>query len=103
MKERRPLMSRVHPIQLPRSLVRDQEIDLANTFEWMHRSVCTGPGGDRYVLSDLSYNYYRYDQTDDRKMVAGHVLGRYAPDGTPVGQVFFEWARANAGATYPPV
>ena len=94
-------MTRVHPILLPEQFVRDHEIDLENTFEWMHRSVCTGPGGDRYVLSDLSYNYYRYNDADrDREMVAGHLVSRYGPDGTPAGQVFVEWSRANAGATY---
>ncbi len=97
-------MIRAHPIQIPGRLVRDREIDLTNKFEWMHRSVCTGPGGDRYVLSDLAYNYYRYNDADrDRDMVAGHVLSRYAPDGTPAAQVFVEWARDSAGATFPTV
>ncbi|MDN3357719.1 hypothetical protein [Actinomadura sp. DC4] len=97
-------MSRVYPIQLPGPLVREREIDLANKFEWMHRSVCTGPGGDRYVLSDLAYNYYRYNDADrDREMLAGHVLTRYAPDGAPAAQAFLGWGRANAGALYPPV
>ena len=36
-------------------------------------------------------------------MVAGHVLTRYAPDGTPITQAFLEWAGDSAGATYPPV
>jgi hypothetical protein len=97
-------MTGVYPIRLPGRFVHEREINLANKFEWMHRSVCTGPGGDRYVLSDLSYNYRRYDSADeDRKMVAGHVLTRYAPDGTPTAQAFLEWARGSAGATYPAV
>jgi hypothetical protein len=96
-------MTRVYPIQLSKTLVRDREIDLANTFEWTHRSVCTGPGGDRYVLSDLAYNYYRYDSTDERDMVAGHVVSRYAPDGEPINQVFVRWASKDAGALYPQV
>lgn len=29
-------MTHVYPIQLPGRFVRDREIDLANTFEWMH-------------------------------------------------------------------
>ncbi len=96
-------MTRVFPIRLPGSLVRDRDVDLANKFEWMHRSVCTGPGGDRYVLSDLAYNYYRYDDTDKREMLAGHVLTRYAADGAPIAQAFLRWSSANAGATYAPV
>jgi hypothetical protein len=97
-------MTRAYPIRLPRAFVRDRQIDLANTFEWMHRAVCTAPSGDRYVLSDLAYNYYRYDAADrGREMVAGQLLTRYAPDGTPITQAFLEWARASAGSTYPPV
>ena len=97
-------MTGVHPIRLPGGFVRDQGIDLVNKFAWMHRAVCTGPGGDRYVLSDLTYNHYRYNDLDrDRQMLAGHVLTRYDPEGAPVAQVFVEWARAQAGGTFPPV
>ncbi|WP_017571620.1 NHL repeat-containing protein [Nocardiopsis halotolerans] len=90
-------MIRVHPIRLPEAFVRDRGVDPANTFTWRHRAVCTRPDGERYVLSEVGYNPYRYDDSDyDEEETFGHVLSRYAPDGTPLAQVFLDWGRPGS-------
>ena len=81
-------MTHVQQIHLPGQLVRDREINLANTFEWGHLAVCTAPSGERYVLSDLLYNYYRYDKSDPRRPVEGQILTRYDASGAVICQVF---------------
>ena len=80
-------MTRVHQIHLPSRLVRDHEIDLGKEIWWEHRSVGTAPSGDRYVLSDLIYDYGTNGQ---RRAFAGNVLSRYDASGSVVTQVFID-------------
>lgn len=90
-------MTRVHPVRLPEGFVRDRGVDPANTFTWRHHAVCTRPYGERYVLSEIGYNPYRYDDADyDKEGTFGHVLARYAPDGKPLAQVFLQWSRPDS-------
>ncbi|NKZ00030.1 hypothetical protein [Nocardiopsis alborubida] len=90
-------MTHLQPICLPEAFVRNRGVDPANVFGWKHHAVCTGPEGERYVLSEIGYNPYRYDDADrDKEETFGHVLARYAPDGTPVAQVFLDWGSSDS-------
>jgi hypothetical protein len=94
-------MTCAHPIFLPEEYVRSWGMNLVNDFHWRHLSVCTAPDGDRYVLSDLYYNHYRYDDMDDRH-TSTCVLTRYAPDGTPLRMVVLDSFALGGGAFFPP-
>ncbi len=59
-------MPSVQPIFLPRPVVEENRLVLANDFGAQPCQFCFGPGGRLYVLSKLFYNYYRYDNNDSR-------------------------------------
>ncbi len=61
-------MAHVLPISIPDSLIRERGVVPANDFGHSHASMAFGPTGRGYLFSELFYNYYRYDNADNRDL-----------------------------------
>lgn len=60
-------MAQILPIVLPASLLTEYNIDPANDFSHSVLDFCpTSDGG--LLLTEIFYNYFRYDKTDDRDL-----------------------------------
>src|SRR5690349_23776851 len=82
-------MTFVLPIPLPEALVRARGIVPKNDFAHAHGSVTFTPDGGALVTSDLFYNYYRYDNNDDRDLRA-LVITRLGPTFDVLGVTVLE-------------
>lgn len=61
-------MAYLLPISIPDVLIRERGVVPANDFAHRHASIAFGPTGRAYLFSELFYNYYRYDNTDNRDL-----------------------------------
>jgi hypothetical protein len=72
-------MPHVQSLSLPRRVVEDNRLVLANDFLVEPRLFCFGPDGRLHVLSPLFYNYYRYDKSDGRTF-STYLVDVHGPD-----------------------
>lgn len=72
-------MTRVSELPIPRQLVTEHQLDLTTDFQPKHSHFRFSSRGELFVLSQLFYNYYRYDKTDDRDFSA-FLITRYNQD-----------------------
>src|SRR4051812_41493199 len=81
-------MTRVQFVPIPQPLVDEGDFDLETDFQPKHTRFCFSPAGELYVLSELFYNYYRYDHFDNRDFCA-YLVTKYDRDLQLVTQAAF--------------
>src|SRR3954468_2476982 len=63
-------MTYVLPVPVPKSCIDGHQVVPANDFGFQHIALGWDAAGRGYLHSELFYNYYRYDQSDDRELRA---------------------------------
>ncbi|HEY0254385.1 MAG TPA: hypothetical protein VGC41_22815, partial [Kofleriaceae bacterium] len=61
-------MTYVLPVPVPKVLVDKHQVVPSNDFGFQHVTLRWDAEGRGYIHSQLSYNYYRYDQADNREL-----------------------------------
>jgi hypothetical protein len=72
-------MPHVQPLFLPKPVVEENKLVLENDFGVTPAQFSFGPDGLLCVLSQLFYNYYRYDKSDSRSF-SSYLVNVYGPD-----------------------